>query len=156
MDLATQLLEAIILALPVACVAWTFTQEEVFKEVQDTLKGYQRDYAHSTWRRKLAYLPTCPYCASHYVAAVFLAMFQFKMVADDWRGYVVSLFAVVLVSNVYISVYHLLRVALRASRAYADRMEARAQRSKKLAEVVPERVRRAWRPAGFLREEYSR
>lgn len=153
MDLASQLLDALVLAIPVACVVWTFTQEEIFKDVQDALKAYQKKHAGSLWRRKLAYMPTCPYCLSHYVSAVFIAVFRFKMVADDWRGYLVSLFAIVLIANTYITAYHLLRVALRAGRAYADRMEAHAQRAQRAAGmghgVVEKKV--SWRPNGTVR-----
>jgi hypothetical protein len=124
MDYASQIAFAVLLAIPVACVAWTITQEELFREVQEGLRAYQREHPDSFWRQKLAYLPTCPYCLSHYVAAVFIALFRFRMLADDWRGYVVSLFALVLLANVYITLYNLLRVVLRAAKAAADRAQA--------------------------------
>jgi hypothetical protein len=124
MDYAGQISFALLLAIPVACVVWTFTQEEVFKEVRESLKGYQKRHARSRWRQKLAYMPTCPYCFSHYVAGVFIVLFRFRMLAEDWRGYVVSLFTLVLIANVYMTAYHLLRVWLRRGKAAADRAEA--------------------------------
>lgn len=134
MDYGSQVALAALLALPVACIVWTFTQEEIFRELRDGLKAYQRRHPDSTWRKKLAYLPTCPYCLSHYVAATFIAMFNFSMLTDDWRGYVVSLFSIVLISNVYITLYNLLRVALRASKAAADRAEAEAEEIRRIVD----------------------
>jgi hypothetical protein len=124
MDYASQIAFALLLAMPIACVAWTITQEELFRELREALRADQRGHPDSFWRQKLTYLPTCPYCLSHYVAAVFIALFRFKMLTDDWRGYVVSLFALVLLANVYITLYNLLRVVLRAAKAAADRAQA--------------------------------
>jgi membrane protein required for beta-lactamase induction len=120
MDYLEELVFAVLLAIPVACVTWTFTQEELFREVREFLQALQRRHRDSWWRRKLAFLPTCPYCFSHYVAALFVALLQFKMLSNDWRGYVVSIFTLVLIANVYLTGYHLLRVALRGCRAWAD------------------------------------
>jgi hypothetical protein len=129
MDYAGQISFALLLAIPIACLVWTFTQEEVFKEVREALKRYQQRHRYSLWRQKLAYMPTCHYCFSHYVAALFVVLFRFRMLADDWRGYLASLFTLVLIANVYMTVYNLLRVWLRRSRALADRAEARLARA---------------------------
>jgi len=123
MEYGTQLVFALILSIPVACITWTVTQEEVFQEMRRYLIRYQDRYHESWWRRKLAYFPTCPYCLSHYVSGLLIALLQFKMLAEDWRGYLVSLFTLVLIANVYITVYHLLRVALRWAKSLADRAE---------------------------------
>jgi hypothetical protein len=126
MDHGNEISFAALLAIPIACLVWTFTQEEIFKEAREWLKAYQRRHSDSLWRQKLAYLPTCPYCLSHYVAAGFIALFHFTMLVSDWRGYVVSLFTLVLLTNIYITMYNLLRVVLRGSKAWADRAEAEA------------------------------
>ena len=145
MNLGEQLLRGLLLAMPVACLAWTITQEEVFHELREILKAYQERHKESFWRRKLAYLPTCPYCFSHYVAALFVWLFHYKMLADDWRGYLVSLFSLVLVANVYLTGYQWLRASLRAGRARADQAEARAARAKRLLAATAEgRNRAAW------------
>lgn len=132
---------ALVLAVPIACLVWTFTQEEIFREFRDTLKTYQREHGDSFWRKKLAYLPTCPYCFSHYVTIVFLGLFRFRMLVSDWRGYVVSLFTLVLIANVYITAYNMLRAALRASKAIADRAEAHADEARRLSKPME-----AWKP----------
>jgi hypothetical protein len=147
MNLGEQFLRALLLAIPVACLAWTITQEEVFHELQEILHAYQQRHKDSLWRRKLAYLPTCPYCFSHYLAALFVWLFHFKMLADDWRGYAVSLFSLVSLANVYLTAYQWLRAALRAGRARADQAEARASRAQRLLAATPEtRKRPAWNP----------
>ncbi len=124
MPYSSQIAFAFILSIPVACISWTVTQEELFKEMREYLAGCQARYRRSWWRRKLAYSPRCAYCLSHYVAGVLVALMNFKMLADDWRGYVVSLFSLVLIANVYLTVYHLLRVELRRIRSLADRAES--------------------------------
>jgi hypothetical protein len=126
MGYESQIAFALILGIPVACITWTFTQEELFHEVRRFLGQYQIAPERRWWQKKLAYLPTCPFCSSHYVAAVFIALLHFRMLRDDWRGYCVSLFSLVLIANVYITVYHLLRAALRWTRAAADYAEKRA------------------------------
>ena len=125
MDLVGQLGYACVLAIPVACVAWTVTQEEILREFREWLKAFQGRHSDSLWRRKLAYVPTCSYCFSHYVAALFVGLLGFKMLADDWRGYLVSGLTVVLMANVYLSFYCMLRAVLREWRAKADHAEAR-------------------------------
>ena len=123
MDYGSQIAFALILSIPVACITWTVTQEEIFGEMRRNLVRYQSRYGHSWWRRTAAYMPTCPYCFSHYVAGMLIALLHFKMLAGDWRGYVVSLFTLVLIANVYITVYHLFRVGLKWARSLADRAE---------------------------------
>ena len=100
--LTTQLLWLLILAIPVACIAWTVTHEEVFREPRDYCKD-QSQTSPRVWRRKFFYLFTCEYCFSHYVAALFLLITHFRLLYADWRGYLVSLFALVWISNVYMA-----------------------------------------------------
>jgi hypothetical protein len=130
MNLGSQIGYACVLAIPVACVAWTVTQEEILREFREWLKAFQQRHSKSLWRQKLAYMPTCSYCFSHYVAALFVGLLGFKMLVDDWRGYLVSGLTVVLMANVYLSLYCMLRAALRALRAKADEAEARGKAEK--------------------------
>ena len=53
---------------------------------------------------------TCEYCFSHWVTLLFLILTRFKLLMDDWRGYVVSFFALVFVANAYLNLYSRLRV----------------------------------------------
>jgi hypothetical protein len=127
MEYGSQIAFALILSIPVACITWTITQEEIFHEMRERLAGYQARHRHSWWRRKPAQLITCPYCTSHYVAGALIGLLRFRMLVEDWRGYVISLFTLVLLANVYITFYHLLRVGLRWSRSLADRAERPAR-----------------------------
>jgi hypothetical protein len=102
----------LILTIPVACVAWTVTHEEVFREPRNYCHE-QSQNARSLPRRKFFYLFTCEYCFSHYVAALFLILTRFRMLYDDWRGYVVSFFALVWMANQYMSIYNHLRLDIK-------------------------------------------
>ncbi len=94
----------LLLAIPVACVAWTVRHEEVFREPREYCQRQTR-IARSAPRRKFFYLFPWEYCFSHYVVVVFLTLTRFQMLYTGWRGYVVSIFALVWVSNQYMSIY---------------------------------------------------
>jgi len=111
-NLAMQTAWLLLLAIPVACVAWTVTHEEVFREPREYCKRQTR-MARTAARRKFFYLFTCEYCFSHYVALIFLIITHFRMLYAGWRGYVVALFALVWVSNQYMSVYNRLRLDIK-------------------------------------------
>jgi hypothetical protein len=68
----------LILAIPVACVAWTITREEVFREPRDYCQELSNN-AGTLPRRKLFHLFSCEYCFSHYVAAGFLILIRFRI-----------------------------------------------------------------------------
>src|SRR5439155_18178732 len=74
-------------------------------------------------QRKFFYLFTCEYCFSHWAALGFQFVFHFRLVFDDWRGYLVGFAALVWTANVYMSLYQRLRVDVRRDRAVATRVE---------------------------------
>jgi hypothetical protein len=115
----------LILAVPVAWVAWTVTREEVFRELRD-LCGERSRTCRRLFQRKFYYLFTCEFCFSHWVALGFQFVYQFRMVFDDWRGLVVGYAGLVCVSNVYMSLYLRLRVDIRSERAVAQKVEQAA------------------------------
>lgn len=102
----------LLLALPVACAAWTVTHEEVFREPREFCKQKSQT-SKALPKRKFFYLFTCEYCFSHYVAAFALVLFQFQLVYAGWRGYIVSWFALVWVANFYMSLYNRLRLDIK-------------------------------------------
>jgi hypothetical protein len=112
MPLSLQLSWLLILGIPVACIAWTVTHEEVFREPRQYC---QRECTESrSWfRRKFFYLFTCEYCFSHYVAAAVLFALRFKLLYTDWRGYVVAFFSLVWIANQYMSIYNRLRLDIK-------------------------------------------
>ena len=95
-----------------ACIAWTVTHEEIFREPRDYCQDQSKNAA-SFPRRKFFYLFTCEYCFSHYIAAFFLLLTRFQMLYTDWRGYVIALFSLVWVANQYMSIYNHLRLDIR-------------------------------------------
>jgi hypothetical protein len=115
MPIGLQIAWLLVLSIPVACIAWTLTHEEVFREGREYCEK-QWQGANSLARRKFFYLFTCEYCFSHYVAAVFLMITRFKLLYGDWRGYLVSLFALVWVANLYMSIYNRLRLDIKHER----------------------------------------
>jgi hypothetical protein len=125
MDLLTQVVQLLILAVPVAWMAWTFTKEEVFRELREFFVSHSR-HGRTLAGRKLAYLFTCEYCFSHWVALGFQFLFQFKLVFNDWRGNLVAFAALVWTANVYMSLYLMVRVDIRKDRAEADQTEKKA------------------------------
>lgn len=105
----------LVLAMPIACIAWTVTHEEVFREPREYLVR-RSERASSTAARKFFYLFTCEYCFSHWVTAAFLALSGFRLLFDDWRGYVVSGFSLVWIANHYMSLFGRLRLGIKSER----------------------------------------
>lgn len=107
-----QLAYLLLLALPIACVSWTVTHEEVFREPREFCK--QRcESGQALVTRKFFYLFTCEYCFSHYVTVLFLLLTEFQMLYQGWRGFVVSWFALVWIANLYMSFFNRLRLDIK-------------------------------------------
>lgn len=105
----------ILLAIPVACVAWTVTHEEIFREPREYCVRNSKTRSHILGR-KFFYLFTCEYCFSHYVSAGAVALTGFQMLYPDWRGYVAAIFSLVWIANVYMSLFGHLRLEIREER----------------------------------------
>jgi hypothetical protein len=112
MGLGLQIAWLLVLGIPVACVAWSVTHEEVFREPRQYCQR-ECTQARSLVRRKFFYLFTCEYCFSHYVAAAMLVATRYKLLYADWRGYLVAFFALVWVANQYMSIYNRLRLDIK-------------------------------------------
>jgi hypothetical protein len=119
---ALQLVWLFTLALPVACVAWTVTHEEVFREPREYCVKRSQE-SKSLLVRKFFYLFTCEYCFSHWVTFFFLFLTRYKLLLDDWRGYILSAFAVVAVANLYISSFARLRQEVKSEKLEAKTKE---------------------------------
>lgn len=115
MILWQQIITLFVLAIPVACVSWTVTHEEIFREPREHCLKKSRS-AKSLWTRKFAYLFTCEYCFSHYVATFFLILTRYKLIYTDYRGYVISLFALVWISNIYMSLFGLIKIDIKSEK----------------------------------------
>ena len=119
------------MAIPIACIAWTVTQEEVFQEMREYALQRSQD-SSSIVARKFYYLLTCHYCFSHYVTIFFLVLTRYKLLYLDWRGYIIGGFALVWVANQYMSLYALLRQDLKKEKYVAKVLEEKVK-----DEVVP-------------------
>ena len=137
-----QITELFLLALPIACIAWTVTHEEVFKEPrQYCIKKSKK--ASSLLERKFFYLFTCEYCFSHYVVIFFLIITKYHLLFTDWRGYLIGGFALVWIANFYMSLFGFVRVGLKKGKIEADiKEEELKEREKEEAEEKKKAVNR--------------
>jgi len=122
MPIQTQIVWLFVLAIPVACVAWTITHEEVFKEPREYCINQSKN-GRSLFRRKFFYLFTCEYCFSHYITALFVALTDYKLLLDDWRGYIIGGFALVWIANIYMSLFGLIRTDLKKEKTKIKALE---------------------------------
>jgi len=125
-----QILELFLLAIPIACVAWTVTHEEVFREPREYCARRSQN-CRGWFERKFFYLFTCEYCFSHYIAAAFLIITRFKLLFPDWRGYLIAFFSLVWIANQYMSVYNRLRLDIKTERLESEIKEEVAEAVKK-------------------------
>jgi hypothetical protein len=117
------LLTLFVLAIPIACMSWTVTHEEVFREPREWCQGKCQS-CPSIFQRKFYYLFTCEYCFSHYVTAGFLVITRYHLLYDDWRGYLIAGFSLVWVANVYMSVFGWLRLDIKQERVEIGAVQA--------------------------------
>ncbi len=127
MPLSQQVIWLFVLALPVASVAWTVTHEEVFREPREYC-AQRSEKSSSLFCRKFFYLFTCEYCFSHWVAAAFLVLTRYKLLFNDWRGYLIALFALVYVANFYIGLFGHVKLEVRKDRAEIKAIEAQVEK----------------------------
>lgn len=124
--LGTQLLGLLILALPVASVTWTITHEDLFREPREWCL-HKSKTCKRLLQRKFFYLVTCEYCFSHYISIVVVVLTGFTLLYSDWRGYVLAVFALVWLANVYMSLFGRLRLDIRQERHELEKAEANSE-----------------------------
>jgi hypothetical protein len=115
MTLGYQLALLVVLPIPIACITWTVTHEEVFREPRDWCAMKSQTCTRVT-SRKFFYLFTCEYCFSHYVTVAMLFITRYKLLFDDWRGYLVAGFSLVWLANVYMGFFGRMRFEIREDR----------------------------------------
>lgn len=116
-----------ILALPVACIAWTVTKEEVFREPREYCVERSRR-SKLLLPRKLFYMLTCEYCFSHYITIALLMITNYTLLFQDWRGYVIAGFSIVWIANVYMSLYNIIRIDLKKGKLIAQKEEEKIKK----------------------------
>ena len=112
MTISAQLTWLFTMAIPIACITWTATHEEIFREPREYCIRNSKT-AKSIFRRKLFYVFTCEYCFSHYITILILFITRYHLLFSDWRGYLLGGFSLVWIANIYMSLYNLIRLDLK-------------------------------------------
>lgn len=133
MPLLQQTAWLFLLALPISCIAWTVTHEEIFKEPRDFCTQKSKT-CKTILQRKFFYLFTCEYCFSHYVTILFLIITQYHLLFADWRGYLIGGFALVWITNIYMSLFGFIRIGMKREKMDADIEECKLKEVKKESE----------------------
>jgi len=122
MSLNTQIVYLFILAIPVACISWTITHEEVFREPREFCV-LQSKKSKALFIRKFFYVLTCEYCFSHYVTIAILLITKYTLLFQDWKGYLIGGFSIVWVANIYMSLFFLLRTDIKKEKVTIEEMQ---------------------------------
>ncbi|HZU31147.1 MAG TPA: hypothetical protein VFB79_08540 [Candidatus Angelobacter sp.] len=121
-----QIVWLFVLAIPIASIAWTVTHEEIFREPREYCARQSEENPLYVCR-KFYFLFTCEFCFSHYVTIFFLFVTRYKLLFDDWRGYLIGGFALVWISNQYMSIYASLRLDIRKDRVEIKHVEKKVE-----------------------------
>lgn len=116
-----------ILAIPIASIAWTVTQEEVFREVREYFIRRSKT-GKTILERKFCYLFTCEYCFSHYIAILALILTDYKLLLADWRGYLIAGFALVWIANIYMGLFRLIRIDIKKDKTVIKEIEVKTEK----------------------------
>ena len=122
MTIYHQIIWLFLLSIPVACITWTITHEEIFKEPRDYCINRSKK-ATSFLQRKFFYLFTCEYCLSHYVTVGFLFLADYKLLLDGWKGYVIAGFSVVWMANIYMNLFAFIRQDIKKVKKEIETLE---------------------------------
>jgi hypothetical protein len=140
MPLTMQMVWLFVLALPVACISWTITHEEVFREPREYCLDRSRNCA-KWYQRKIFYVLTCEYCFSHYIAIFFLAITGYTLLLPGWRGFLIALFSIVWVANFYMGMFGRLRLDIKSQRIDVQKEEKQLAESQEAEPPVIHEVR---------------
>lgn len=122
MDITTQIIWLFVLAIPISCISWSVTHEEIFREPREWCVK-NAGTGHTLLIRKAFYLFTCEYCFSHYVTIFFILLCDYRLLMEDWRGYLIAGFSLVFVANIYMSLFGLLRQAIKKEKVVIKKIE---------------------------------
>ncbi len=126
MPIFEQIYWLVILSIAAASIAWTVTQEEIFREPREYCAEKSKS-CKTILQRKFFYVFTCEYCFSHWVTLVILLLTDFRLLIDDWRGYILAFFAIPWAANQWMSIYRRLRVGIKHENALAEEVEERIE-----------------------------
>jgi hypothetical protein len=123
MPVSLQAAYLFLLAIPVACIAWTVTHEEIFKEPREFCIKYSQG-GRSIFTRKFFYLFTCEYCFSHYVTIGILLITKYHLLFNDWRGYLIGGFSLVWIANIYMGLFLRLRIDIKKEKVEIEEKQS--------------------------------
>ena len=126
MEIGAQIFWLVILSMVVGSISWTVTQEEIFREWRE-MCAEKSENCRSLLERKFFYVFTCEYCFSHWVTILILIFTQFRILIDDWRGYVLAFFLLPWLANQWMSVYRRLRVGIKHESLRAEEVKQRVE-----------------------------
>ena len=126
--LGLQVAVLFLLAVPIACISWTITHEEIFREPREFCVDRSRR-CRNLLQRKFFYALTCEFCLSHYVTAAWLWITRFQLLFHGWRGYLIAWFSLVWIANMYMAIFGRLRLEIQSQRL--DIEEEKRQLGKK-------------------------
>jgi len=133
MAIGHQVVLLFLYAIPVACVSWTVTHEDIFRELREWLTA-RSNASRNLLSRKFFYLFTCEYCFSHYVTIALLLLTRFTLVFDDWRGYLIGGFSIIWIANLYMSLFGRLRLAITSERQDIEAVEKKVLKDEDLSQ----------------------
>lgn len=122
MTITSQLNWLFILAIPIACISWTVTHEEVFKEPRNYCIKKSVE-AKRIVTRKIFYLFTSEYCFNNYVTLFFIIFTDFKLLTNNWIGSIIALFSLVWIANVYMILFGLIRQDIKKEKVEIKTLE---------------------------------
>lgn len=124
-----------ILAIVVACISWTVTKEEIFKEPREYCAAKSKS-CNALLKRKFFYVFTCEYCFSHYVTLLLLLVTDYKLLYKNWIGYVIAGFTIVWMANLYMSLYNIIRIDLKKGKITAEEEAEKLKIQKANADTI--------------------
>ena len=127
MSLGAQIVWLLVLALPIASIAWTITHEDLFREPREFCQEKSQS-CRRLLQRKFFYVFTCEYCLSHYVTIFFLIVTRYRLLFDDWRGYLIGGFALIWVANIYMALFAHIRLDVKKERTEIKRVEKKLEK----------------------------
>ncbi len=122
MQIGLQILYLFLLAIPIACISWTVTHEEVFREPREFCARLSSK-SRSLLTRKFFYLFTCEYCFSHYVTIGMLVLTDYHLLYNNWKGLLIGGFSLVWIANIYMSLFYKIRIDIKKEKVIIEEKE---------------------------------
>ena len=128
MEFYVQIPWLFLLALPIACISWTVTHEEIFREPREYCVNRSLD-ANTLLKRKFYFIFTCEYCISHYITIIFLFITGYKLLMNNWTGYIIAGFSLIWISNIYMSLFGLIRQEIKKEKTEIQVLEKKPDKT---------------------------